>query len=165
MLLIVTINAPINIMPSSPGRCQGRGENLTYAKFKCTTYRACSSIKSQHSPHLSHGDLWGDLLVNVHTSVHAYGERLNSPCIGRVWRQMLHLFSSISQEGGVVHNVHRCISVNPSSGCICNTMHSNDHAHLFLEYLLRLWNKPQKIIYFVVVHSMLNENSPISLTE
>ena len=41
MLLIVTIKGTINIMPHypSPGRCQGKGEFLNYAKFKCTTYR------------------------------------------------------------------------------------------------------------------------------
>ena len=34
MLLIVTINAPINIMPHyPPGQCQGRGEDMNYAKF------------------------------------------------------------------------------------------------------------------------------------
>ena len=87
-----------------PGPCQERDGDLNFAKFKCTTYWACQSIKSLPSPHLKHEDLRGDLLVNVHTSVHAYGERSNSPSIGQVLvsnqSQMLHLSLYIAQEGG-----------------------------------------------------------------
>ena len=78
-------NAPINNMPHypPPGQCQGRSGDLNYAKFKCTTYWACQSVKAQSSFHLKHGELREDLLVNVHTSVHAYDhwydELSNSP--------------------------------------------------------------------------------------
>ena len=59
-------------------------------------------------------DLRGLLLVNVHTSVHAYGEQANSPCIGQTLmsnrRQMPHLPPCIAREGWVVgHNIDRCI--------------------------------------------------------
>ena len=54
-----------------------------------------SQIPTLSSPHLKHGDLSGDLLVNVHTSVYAYGERSNCPSIEQVlmsnWSQMPHL--------------------------------------------------------------------------
>ena len=75
-------NALINIMLhyASPRRCWGKGGDLNYAKFKCTIYWAFQSVKSQPSLYLKDGDLRGDLLVNVHTSVHAYDERSNSPC-------------------------------------------------------------------------------------
>ena len=67
-----------------PRQCQGRGGDLNYAKVKCITYWAShgQSVKSQSSPHQKDGDIRGDLLVNVHTYVHAYGERSfpNSNC-------------------------------------------------------------------------------------
>ena len=76
-MITVTIdidNATINIMPhySPPWQCQGRGGNLNYVKFKCITYWACQSVKSQPSSHLKERHLQGDFIVNVHTYVHAY---------------------------------------------------------------------------------------------
>ena len=74
-----------------PGQFQERGGDLNYAKSKCTTYWACQSVKSLPSPHLQHGN---NLLVNVHTSVQAHDEQLNSPHIGQILvsnqSQMLH---------------------------------------------------------------------------
>ena len=58
---------------------------------------------SQSNPNFPPNQKDGDLLVNVYTSVHAYGERSNSPCIGQVLvsnlSQMPHL-SPCSPGGG-----------------------------------------------------------------
>ena len=65
--------------------------------------------------HLSHGDLREVLLVNVHTSVHAYGEQSNSPRVGQVLvsnqSQMPHLSPYIVQEGVMGQNIDRRISL------------------------------------------------------
>ena len=87
-----------------PGRRRGRGEDLNYAKVKCITYWASQSVKSQSPPHQKDGDLQGDLLVNFHTSVHAYNEQSNSSSIGQVLvsnrSQTPHLSPYITWEGG-----------------------------------------------------------------
>ena len=67
-------NAPINIMPHypPPGRCRRRSGDLNYAKFKCSTYWACQSVKAQSSLHLKHGDLREDLLVIMFTLLYMH---------------------------------------------------------------------------------------------
>ena len=114
-------NALINIMPhyAPPRRCWGKGRDLNYAKFKCTIYWACQSVKSQPSLYLKDGDLRGDLLVNVHTSVHAYmvnGQILHI-AIGQVLvsnqSQMPHLSPYIAWKGVVGQNIDRCIKFYP----------------------------------------------------
>ena len=49
--------ASINIVSHypPPGKCQERGGDINYTKFKYTTYWACQSIKSLPSPHLKDG--------------------------------------------------------------------------------------------------------------
>ena len=98
---------PIIIMPHypPPWQCWERCGDLFYTKFKCTTYWACQSVKFLPSPYLKHRDLGGNLLVNVHTSVHVYGEQSHSQAtIGQVLvtnqSQMLLLHPYIAQEGG-----------------------------------------------------------------
>ena len=48
LILSFDTNAPNNVMPHypPPGQCWGIGGDLNFAKFKCTTYRACQSAKS-----------------------------------------------------------------------------------------------------------------------
>ena len=104
------------LCPTTPSRAISgkRDEDLNYAKFKCTTYWTCQSVKSQPSLHLKDGDLQGELLVNVHTSVHVYDEQSNSPCIGQALvsnqSKMLHLSPYIALEGVMGHNIDRCIT-------------------------------------------------------
>ena len=63
--------APINVMPHrpSPGQCWGIGGeiggDLNFAKFKCTTYWECQSVKSQPSPHLIIEEKMGNLTVDA----------------------------------------------------------------------------------------------------
>ena len=66
-------------------------------------------------PNQKDGDIQGDLLVNFHTSVHAYNEQSNSSSIGQVMvsnrSQMPHLSPYITWEGVVGHNIDRWISL------------------------------------------------------
>ena len=68
---------------------------MNYAKLKCITYWAFQLVKSQSSSHQKDGDLQGDLLVDVHTSMHVY-EQSHAPYMGQVLvsnqRQMPHIF-------------------------------------------------------------------------
>ena len=102
-----------------PGWCRGRDGDLNYAKFKCITYRACRSVKSQPSPHLKDGDLQGDLLVYVYISVHAHCERSNFLHIGQLLvpnQVKCPTFPSLLPGRGVVgHNIDRCIIRSRSS--------------------------------------------------
>ena len=60
-------------------------------------------------------DLRGDLLVNVHTSVYAYGKRSNSPRIGQVLVSNFPLFSLHSPAGRVLYcwvlYIDQCIAI------------------------------------------------------
>ena len=110
-LMRPSILCPTNPSWAMPGKRWG----LNYTKFKCITYRAHQSVKSQISHHLKEGDLQGDLLVHIHTSVHAYHEW--SGQIVSNQSQVPHLSPTyIAREGVVEHNINRCI-INTTNCC------------------------------------------------
>ena len=62
--ILLTNYAPINVMPRHYpplGQCWRIGGDLNFAKFKCTTYWACQSVKSQPSPHSNIEEKMGNL--------------------------------------------------------------------------------------------------------
>ena len=67
---------PIIIMPHypPPWQCWERGGDLFIQNSNAPPVGYATP-----SPHLKHRDLRGDLLINVHTSVHVYGEQSHSP--------------------------------------------------------------------------------------
>ena len=74
---------------------------MNYAKFICTAPIGHASQSNPYClPNLKHWDLQGDLLVNVHTSVHAYGERSNFPLTVQI------LVSNRSQANAIPFTVH-----------------------------------------------------------
>ena len=111
-------NAPINVMPHypPPGQCWGIGGDLNFAKFKCTTYRACQSVKSQPSSHSKIEEKMGDLIVSAFDcNTCIYGKGSNSPHMGQVLvskQVKCPTFSPIWPGWGVVgHNIDRCITL------------------------------------------------------
>ena len=99
-------NAPINIMPHypPPGQCWGIGGDLNFAKFKCTTYWACQSVKSQPSPHSTIKEKMGNLTIGAFNCSTCIWQVVKFPTYGASFSvktgQMPHLFPYIAREGG-----------------------------------------------------------------
>ena len=97
--------APINIMPHypPPAQCWGIGGDLNFAKFKCTTYWACQSVKSQPSPHSTIEEK-RNLTVGAFNCSTCIWRAVKFPTYGASFSvktgQMPHLFPYIAQEGG-----------------------------------------------------------------
>ena len=90
---------------------------MNYAQVKALPNgQTCRS--NSNLPHQKDGDLRGNLLVNVHTSVHTCGERSNSPrmytaCFGIESKSNAPPFPYITWEGVVGHNIDKCIMIRP----------------------------------------------------
>ena len=61
---------------------------MNNAKLKCITYSKFQSVKSQSSSHQNDEDLQGDLLVNVHTSMHVMVSGQIPHIWGKFWCQI-----------------------------------------------------------------------------
>ena len=91
-----------------------------------------SQSNPYHLPHLKHEDLWGDVFVNVHTSVHVYDEQSNSPRTGKVLVSNAPYFPlhSLGGRGVVGHNVDRCII----SSCYKSVWYASVITCLYMSY-------------------------------
>ena len=96
----------------SPGQCQGRSGDLSYAKFKCTTFWTCQSVKSQPSLHLKMGIYKGiSLLIFTLLYMHMVSGQISHIQPEQVLVSNTPPFPLHSPGGEVGHNTYRCISL------------------------------------------------------